>query len=87
MAAISADLLALLADPETHSPLVLATDAELSALKTAIGAGKARRRDGTAPAPFEAALLREDKRIAYPIQGGIPSLLVEERIELSEALG
>lgn len=86
MAAISADLLALLADPETHSPLALATDAELSALKRAVDSGKARRRDGAAPAAFEGALLREDKRVAYPIQGGIPSLLVEERLELSEAL-
>ena len=86
MAAISADLLALLADPETHAPLALASDAQLAALKQAIDAGKARRRDGAAPAPFEAALLREDKRVAYVIQGGIPSLLVEERVELSEAL-
>jgi uncharacterized protein YbaR (Trm112 family) len=86
MPAISADLLALLADPETHAPLALATDAELEALKRAVEAGTARRRDGAAPHAFEAALLRQDKRVAYPIQGGIPSLLVEERLELTEAL-
>jgi uncharacterized protein YbaR (Trm112 family) len=79
-------MLDLLADPETHEPLKLASDAELGALRAAIGSGKARRRDGQAPSvAFEGALLRGQK-IAYLVEGGIPNLLVEERLELDDVL-
>ena len=87
MAAIPNDLLDLLADPETHQPLTLASDAELSALKLAVEQGKARRRDGKGPSQgFEGALLSQGKRVAYLIEGGIPNLLIDERLELIEAL-
>jgi uncharacterized protein YbaR (Trm112 family) len=79
-------MLDLLADPETHEPLTLASDAELGALRAAIGTGKARRRDGQAPsAAFDGALLR-GRKVAYLIEGGIPNLLVDERLELDDAL-
>jgi uncharacterized protein YbaR (Trm112 family) len=79
-------MLDLLADPETHEPLTLASDAELGALRAAIGSGKARRRDGQAPSSsFEGALLC-GRKFAYLIEGGIPNLLVEERLELDGAL-
>ncbi len=87
MAAIASDLLELLACPETHQPLTLASDAELLALKRSIEVGKARRRDGASLATgVEAALLTQDKRVAYLIEAGIPNLLIDERLELSEAL-
>jgi len=87
MAAIPNDLLELLADPETHQPLSLASEAEVTALKRAVEQGKARRRDGKGPGlGFDGALWTQDRRVAYLIEGGIPNLLVDERLELSEAL-
>ncbi len=87
MAAIANDLLELLADPETHQPLTLASEDEVAALKRAVEQGKAKRRDGKGPAlGFESALFAQDKRVAYLIEGGIPNLLIDERLELSEAL-
>ena len=58
----------------------------VSALKAAIQQGKARRRDGKTPAEFDGALLSQGKKVAYLIAGGIPNLLVDERVELSAAL-
>jgi len=85
--AIANDLLDLLACPETHQPLVLASDAELSALKSAVQQGKAKRHDGKgAASSFDGALLAQNKRVVYLIEGGIPNLLIDERLELSEAL-
>jgi uncharacterized protein YbaR (Trm112 family) len=87
MATLPTDLLALLADPETHEALSLASPAQLDGLKRALGTGKARRRDGKAvPADFDAALLRSGGRVAYLVQGAIPNLLVDERIELEQPL-
>jgi len=84
---IPADLLALLADPETHETLSLASEAELALLRQAIEQGVARRRDGKpAGLDFDAALLTPGRRVAYLIEGGIPNLLIDERIELSTAL-
>jgi uncharacterized protein YbaR (Trm112 family) len=86
MAAIAQDLLALLACPETHEPLALASDADLAQLKSAIEQGKARRRDGRDVPSFDGALLAQERRVAYLISAGIPNLLVDERLELSSAL-
>jgi uncharacterized protein YbaR (Trm112 family) len=87
MAAPLADLLDLLADPETHEPLTLASEAELAALKAAVAGGKARRRDGQGPAgSFDGALLRKGGKVAYLIEGGIPNLLIDERLELDAPL-
>jgi uncharacterized protein YbaR (Trm112 family) len=80
-------LLDLLADPETREPLTSASDAEVAALKSAIAAGSAKRRDGKAPSTsFEGALLSQGRKVAYTVEAGIPNLLVEERLELTSAL-
>lgn len=87
MAAIAPDLLALLADPETHEAFALATGAELAALKQAVAAGRGRRRNGTALGPdLDGALLSQGRRVAYLIEAGIPNLLIDERVELDSAL-
>lgn len=84
---LASDLIALLADPETHEALTLASDAELALLRQAIEQGAARRRDGKPPAAgFEGALLTQGRRVAYLVEGGIPNLLIEERLELPTAL-
>ena len=87
MEQIPQDLLDLLADPETHTPLVLADSDRLDRLREAVRSGEARRRDGQpASTDFEGALLGQDDRVAYLIKGGIPNLLLEERLELTRVL-
>ena len=87
MSTLSPALLELLADPETHEPLTLATEPQLSALREAVRSGGALRHGGQpATASFEGALLTPSRKVAYVIEGGIPNLLVDERLELSQAL-
>jgi uncharacterized protein YbaR (Trm112 family) len=80
---IDKDLLQILACPETHQPLSEATAEELRALNARIAAGGVTNRGGEALSkPIEAGLVREDKRFLYPIQDGIPVLLIDEGIAL-----
>jgi uncharacterized protein YbaR (Trm112 family) len=83
---LAPDLLALLADPETHESLALASEGELTRLREAVAKGAARRRDGKpVSASFEGALFSQGGKVAYLIDAGIPNLLIEERLELSPA--
>jgi uncharacterized protein YbaR (Trm112 family) len=66
---LAPEVLALLCCPTTRQPLHLATPAELAAMQ---------------PSPA-AALVREDRRAAYPILDGIPILIAEEAIPLGAA--
>jgi uncharacterized protein YbaR (Trm112 family) len=87
MAAIAQDLLALLADPETHEGFALASSSELAALKQALADGRGRRRNGSAVSPeLDGALLSQGRRVAYLIEAGIPNLLIDERVELDAPL-
>jgi uncharacterized protein YbaR (Trm112 family) len=87
MSTFSPALLELLADPETHEPLSLANEAELSALREAVQKGRATRRSGQpVTSAFEGALLAPSRKVAYVIDGGIPNLLIDDRLELSTAL-
>lgn len=83
---LSPELLELLADPETHEPLLLADARELSALREAVASGRAKRRTDQPVSEFEAALLSHQKRVAYLVRDGIPNLLIDERLELAEPL-
>lgn len=84
---LAPDLLALLADPETHEALVLADEPQLVQLREALAQGNARRRDGKpVSGGFEGALLSQGGKVAYLIEAGIPNLLVDERLELASAL-
>ena len=68
---ISPQLLALLRCPLTLQTLRLAPPELLARL----------------PAPLEAALVRADGAVAYPIRDGIPMLLPEEAIPLDSRAG
>jgi uncharacterized protein len=61
---LDADFLALLRCPLTMQPLRLAPPDLLARL----------------PVPLDAALVREDGAVVYPIRDGIPVLLPEEAI-------
>ncbi len=66
---VAEEVLALIRCPQTRQRLRLATSEELARL----------------PDAATEALIREDGRVAYPIRDGIPVLLIDAAITLSEA--
>jgi len=81
---LDAELLALLVCPETHQDVTLATPDEIAGLNEAIRGGRVRTAAGKAVSePVEAALVRIDRAIAYPIRDGIPVMLVPEGLVIS----
>jgi uncharacterized protein len=75
---LSPELLTSLRCPETRRPLSLASEEALARLNVLVAGGELRDRAGTAwTSPLDAALIRDDGALAYPIQDGIPVLLVE----------
>jgi len=80
------ELLALLVCPETHQDVTLATTDEIAQLNEAIRAGRIRNVGGKeVTEPVEAALIRIDRAVAYPIRDGIPVMLVPEGMLISLA--
>lgn len=81
---IPEDLLEILVCPETHQPVRLANAEELERVNARIRAGELRNRGGEQPAAeLREALIREDGRVLYPVDDGIPVMLLDESIELS----
>ncbi len=82
--ALSADLIEILVCPETRQPVALATEAQLTALNARVRGGEVRNRGGeTVSEEIREGLVREDGRVLYPVDDGIPVMLVEESIELA----
>jgi len=82
---ISAELLEILVCPETKQPVRPADDQVLDKLRTEIEGGRLRNRGGEPVTdPITEGLVREDGRILYPVDDGIPVMLIEESIDLSE---
>ena len=80
---VSEELLEILVCPESRQPLHPASGDELRSLNERIAAGTLRNRGGEAvKAQLEEALVREDGRVLYPVDDGIPVMLIEESIEL-----
>lgn len=76
-----------LADPETHEAVTRATEAQLDAIRSAIRDQRARRAGGgDLPERVEGAYLSHGGRWVYPDAEGFPSLLIEDRIELDDAV-
>jgi uncharacterized protein YbaR (Trm112 family) len=74
-------LLPLLCCPETTQSVRLADATELAKLNAHIQSGCISNCSGhMIDSPLEAALIREDHRIVYPIRDGIPLLVIEEAI-------
>jgi uncharacterized protein YbaR (Trm112 family) len=83
---IDKELLSILACPETHQALAEAEPALLERVNRAIAAGRVRNRAGKAVSePIEGGLLREDRKVLYPIREEIPVLLIEEGLVLEDA--
>ncbi len=80
---LNAELLALLVCPETHQDVALATPLEIAEINEAIRKGHVKTAAGTpVDQAVEAALIRSDRSIAYPIRDGIPVMLVAEGLAL-----
>ena len=85
---ISHELLEILVCPETHQRLKLASPELTARLAALQAAGQLKNRTGAAPSePIQAALVREDEKIAYPVCDGIPIMLVDEGIPLDQLAG
>jgi uncharacterized protein YbaR (Trm112 family) len=79
------DLLAILICPETHAHLRRAEDHLIQELNAVIAAGRLNDRKGRrVEKSLEAGLVREDGLLLYPVFDGIPVLLVDEAIPLSQ---
>jgi uncharacterized protein YbaR (Trm112 family) len=80
---VSTELLEILVCPETKQPVSLATPERLEELNQKIRSGELRNRGGDAvEKELTEALIREDGRVLYPVDDGIPVMLVDESIEL-----
>lgn len=83
---VSPDLLEILICPETQQPVAPAAPDVLARVNAEISAGRLRNRGGEpVEKPIAEALLREDGRVLYPVDDGIPVMLIEESIEVPGA--
>ena len=81
---VSPELLEILVCPESKQPVAQAPDEVLAKLNAAIEAGTLRNRGGEPLSkPLAEGLLREDGAILYPVDDGIPVMLIEESIEVA----
>jgi uncharacterized protein YbaR (Trm112 family) len=80
---VAPDLVEILICPETKQGVRLMDAAALGKLNERIASGTLRNRGGAeVKTALSEALVREDGRIAYPVDDGIPVMLVDESIEL-----
>lgn len=77
-------LLQILVCPETKQPVTPAADQTLGDINARIRGGSVRNRGGdVVSTEVTAALVRQDGRVLYRIDSGIPVMLIEESIELA----
>lgn len=80
---VSSELLEILVCPETRQPVAPAPPELLERVNARIRAGEQRNRGGQpVDTELREALVREDGRVLYPVDDGIPVMLIEESIEL-----
>lgn len=78
-------LLDIICCPVTHVPLKRLASNELGQLNRLIGDGKIRSRDDAlVTEPWAAGLVTEDGKLAYPVADGIPVLLEESAVTMSQ---
>jgi uncharacterized protein len=80
---INEELLKILVCPETRQPVAVAGTELIARLNGEFESGQLRNRGGEAvSAAIQEGLIREDGKILYPVEDGIPVMLIEESIEL-----
>jgi uncharacterized protein YbaR (Trm112 family) len=76
---VSRELLEILVCPESKQPVASAPDDLLTEINRRISAGELRNRGGDPVTnPVGEGLLRQDGRILYVVDDGIPVMLIEE---------
>ena len=81
---VSEELLEILVCPESRQPVKPASAEQLSQLNAQVRDGSLRNRGGQ-PVHDELleGLVREDGTVLYPVDDGIPVMLIEESIQLT----
>jgi uncharacterized protein YbaR (Trm112 family) len=80
---VSPELLEILVCPETKQSVAAASEDVLASVNEKITVGSLRNRGGEkVEKSISEGLVREDGKILYPIDDGIPVMLIEESIEL-----
>ena len=80
---LDAELIDILVCPDTLQPLHLVGEEFLGALNESVARGEVRNRGGAVVAnALEAALVREDGLLLYPVRDDIPIMLIDESIPL-----
>ena len=80
---VSSELLEILVCPETRQSVSPASEEVLASLNDEIRAERLKNRGGErVTASLSEGLVREDGKILYPVDDGIPVMLIEESIEL-----
>jgi uncharacterized protein YbaR (Trm112 family) len=76
---VDRELLEILVCPETRQPVRLASSDQLDAVNRRIRAGELRTRGGDpVKDAIQEGLVREDGKVLYPVDDGIPVMLVEQ---------
>jgi uncharacterized protein len=80
---IDKDLLAILCCPDTKQDVSLADQALIAKLNDAVGRGQLKNKASKAVTELlDGGLIRNDRKMLYPIREDIPVMLIEEGIPL-----
>lgn len=81
---VDPQLVEILVCPETRRPVRLASAEELARVNAGVRSGTLRNRGGAkVERELAEALIREDGQVVFPVDDGIPSMLIEESIPVS----
>jgi len=82
---IDDQLLQIVVCPRDRQPLLRADAALVASVNEAIGRRRIKNSGGErVEKPLDGGLLREDRKLLYPVVGGIPVLLADEAIPLDQ---
>ena len=80
---VDPELVEILVCPETRRPVRVANADELARVNAGVRDGSLRNRAGArVERELTEALMRDDGRVLFPVDDGIPSMLIEESIPL-----
>jgi len=78
---VDPQLVEILVCPESRRPVRIASAEELARVNAGVRSGTLRNRSGAKiERELGEALIRDDGRVIFPVDDGIPSMLIEESI-------